>query len=233
MELTPSQRKIIYPSGVPRDPAHCVIDVLRSSHAKSPCRLSVETIINLWENGVPKTVFLDLLRQGLKELVEPLLEWEGPDAMRNLWCNMRRLGGVMSARRAREDAGLARVKGYSEYESDEVEQEDEDGFKLLDVTEQKSSSAWWRDEISGCPSSLEETVMCLIDSGFTPQNCPVLRSKLEKVVKGYVKNYIKSYRIDVPMSASAFIIPGKIISAVAFFTAGGFIPRYPWHSGTG
>ena len=211
MELTPSQKKIAYPSGVTPDPAHCIIDVLRSSHAKSPCRLSVETIINLSENGVPKTAFLDLLRQGIKEMIEPLLEWEGPDAMRNLWCSMRRYGGVMSARRAREDAGRARVKGYSEYESEEIELEDEDGFTILDTTDQQKSSAWWGDEISGCPSSLEETVMCLIDSGFTPQNCPVLRSKLEKVVKGYVKNYIKTYRIDVPMSASAYIIPGKCI----------------------
>lgn len=209
VELTPSQRKIVYPSGVIPDPAHCIIDVLRSSHAKSPCRLSVETIVNLSENGVPKTVFLDLLRQGFKELIEPLLEWEGPDAMRNLWCHMRRCGGVMSARRAREDRGLARVKGYSEYDSDSDENDDEDGFKLLDATEQRSS-AWWRDEISGCPSSLEETAMCFIDSGFTPQNCPVLRSRLEKVIKGYVKNYVKKYRIHVPMSASAFIIPGKM-----------------------
>ena len=232
--LTPSQRKIIYPSGRPLDPAHCIIDVLRSSHCRIPCRLSVETIINLSENGVPKTVFLDLLRQGLEELVEPLLEWEGPDAMRNLWCNMRRLGGVMSARRAREEPGLSRVKGYSEYgpEEDDSELEDEDGFELSDKTEQKSS-AWWRDEISGCPSSLEETVMCLIDSGFTPQNCPVLRRKLERVVKGYVKNYIKSYRINVPMSASAFIVPGKISDVVPLSSfAEGFHPRYPWHFGT-
>jgi RNA-dependent RNA polymerase len=111
---------------------------------------------------VPKTVFLDLLHQGLKELVEPLLEWEGPDAMRSLWCNMRRLGGVLSARRAREEPGLARVKGYSYSEhgpeEDSSELEDEDGF---DTTEEEKSSAWWRDEISGCPSSLEETVMCL------------------------------------------------------------------------
>ena len=158
---------------------------------------------------MPKTVFLGLLRQGMKELVEPLLEWEGPNAMRDLWCNMRRLGGVLSARRAREDAGRARVKGYSEYESEEIELEDEDGFTILDTTDQQKSSAWWGDEISGCPSSLEETVMCLLDSGFTPKNCPVLRSKLEKVVKGYVKNYIKTYRIDVPMSALGYIIPGK------------------------
>ena len=164
-------------------------------------------------------VFLDLLHQGLKELVEPLLVWDGPDAMRNLWCNMCRLGGVMSARRAREEPGLARVKGYSysEHGSEEVGSEDEDDpFDTTEDSEEKSS-AWWRDEISGCPSSLEETVMCLIDSGFTPQNCPILRSKLERVIKTHVKNYIKSYRINVPMSASAFIIPGKISGLIALF----------------
>ena len=209
VELTGSQRKIEYPSGVLLDPAHRVIDILRSSHVRTPCRLSVETIINLSENGVPKTVFLDLLRQGLKELVEPLLEWDGPDAMRNLWCKLCRLGGVMSARRAREEPGLARVKGYShsEHGLEEDDLEDEDDF--FEANEEEKSSAWWRDEISGCPSSIEETVMCLIDSGFTPQNCFILRSKLERVIKGHVKNFIKMYRINVPMSASAFLIPGK------------------------
>jgi hypothetical protein len=136
----------------------------------------------------------------------------------------------MFARRAREEPGLARVKGYSDHGSDEddSELEDEDGFKLLETTEQQSS-AWWRDEISGCPSSLEETVMCLIDSGFTPQNCPILRKKLETVIKGYVKHHIKSYRINVPMSASGFLIPGKIIGVVALCNfAEGFYPRYPW-----
>ena len=232
-ELTKSQRKIVYPSGGLLDPAHRIIDVLRSSHVRTPCRLSVETIVNLSENGVPKKVFLDLLHQGLKAMVEPLLEWDGPDAMRNLWCNMCRLGGVMSARRAREDPGLARVKGYSnsEHGLDEDDSEDDDG--LFDTTEEEKSSAWWRDEISGCPSSLEETIMCLIDSGFTPRDCPTLRTRLERIIKVHVKNYIKSYRIDVPMSASAFLIPGKISGLIVLFNfAEGFYPRYTWHSGT-
>lgn len=239
VELTPSQRKIEYPSlasGVLPDPAHRIIDILRSSHVRTPCRLSVETIINLSENGVPKSVFLNLLHQGLEELVEPLLEWDGPDAMRNLWCRVCRVGGVMSARRAREEPGLARVKGYSytEHGPEEDDSEDEDEIFDTTVTEEEKSSAWWRDEISGCPSSLEETVMCLIDSGFTPKNCPILRSKLERVIKTHVKNFIKAYRINVPMSASAFIVPGKINGLIAFLFnfADRFYPRYTWHSGT-
>lgn len=233
VELTYSQRKIAYPSEGQPDPAHRIIDVLRSSHVRTPCRLSIETIINLSENGVPKTVFLNLLHQGLEELVEPLLQWEGPYAMRNLWCNICRLGGVMSARRAREEPGLARARGYSERGSDEDDL-DEDDLNFSDTTEEEKSSAWWRDEISGCPSSLEETVMCLIDSGFTPQNCPILRTKLERVIQEHVKHHIESYKINVPMSASAFIVPGKIRGLIALFDfAEGFYPRYTWHSGTG
>ena len=132
----------------------------------------------------------------------------------------------MAARRAREDAGLARVKGYSEWQAEEVEGDDEDGFKQLDSVEQ-GSSAWWSDEISGCPSSLEETVMYLIDAGFTPQTCPVLRSKLEKIVKSSVKNYIKAYRIDVPMSASAFLVPGDQF-LILCDTGSSPSFRYPW-----
>ncbi|KAF8913977.1 RNA dependent RNA polymerase-domain-containing protein [Gymnopilus junonius] len=206
--VTPSQRKIQFPGGTSIDRAHRIIDVLRSSHTKSPCRLSVETIMCLADNGVTKKVFLDLLHKGLEELVKPLLDWDSPDSMRELWCNVRRLGGVMAARRAREEAGRARVKGYSEREAEEIEIEDEDGF-TVDITENQSV-AWWSDEISGCPSSLEETIMYMLDSGFTPQECPVLRDKLHKFIKGRIQNYIKSYRIDVPMSASAFLVPDTL-----------------------
>lgn len=157
---------------------------------------------------MPKEAFTDLLKQGLCELVAPLLDWDSEDAMQKLWCNVCRLGGVMAARRARENPGTARAKGFSERDKDEMELEDEEGFSEFDLNEQNRSSAWWGDEISGCPSSLEETIMCMIDSGFVPKECPVLRDKLNKFLKARVRDYVKSYRIDVPMSASGFLIPG-------------------------
>lgn len=210
VEVTPSQRKILFAEDQPADLAHRIIDVLRASHLKAPCRLSVETIICLAENGVGRQVFFELLQKGLKELVEPLLEWNSQEDMRKLWCNVRRLGGVMAARRAREDVGLARVKGYSEKDTEE-EMDDEDGIDNT-ASEQDSSLPWWGDEISGSPSSLAETIMYMLDSGLTPQECPVLRDKLYRFIKGRVSHYIKSYRIDIPMSASAFMIPGKVFA---------------------
>lgn len=50
--------------------------------------------------------------------------------------------------------------------------------------------------------------MYLLDSGFTPQNCAVLKEKLSKVIKTSIASYVKAYRIDVPMSLTAFIVPG-------------------------
>ncbi|KAF9485277.1 hypothetical protein BDN70DRAFT_627571 [Pholiota conissans] len=206
VELTPSQRKIKFLTGCEIDPAHRIIDVLRSSHTKTPCHLSVETIINLASNGVKKEAFCDLLKKGLAELIEPLLDWESPDAMRILWSNVRRLGGVMAARRAREAAGMARVLGYSERDTED-DANDEDAFDIGST--ETVSSAWWGDEISGCPSGLEETVMYMIDAGFTPLECPLLKDKLDKFIRSKMKSYIKNYRIVVPMSASAFLVPDR------------------------
>lgn len=210
VEIAPSQRKIRFQENIEIDPAHRIIDVIRGSHTKTPCRLSVETIINLAHNGVTKKVFLELLQKGLADLVEPLLDWDSPEAMRKLWTNVRRLGGVMGARRAREEAGLARVKGFSEREAEEIEIQDEEDFNPVELAEQRSS-AGWADEVSGCPSSLEETIMYMIDSGLTPKENPLLRDKLDKFIRSRLTIYIKSYRIDVPMSASAFLVPGEIL----------------------
>lgn len=214
IQLTPSQRKIKFAPGTVADPAHRIIDVIRASHMRAPCRLSVEVIVNLAENGVKPEVFSKLLQQSLSDLVDPLLDWVSPNAMRTLWCNVRQLGGVMAARRAREDLGAARALGYSDnITEEENENEDEDGLLDFDLAEQtQRSSAWWGDEASGCPSSLGETIMCLLDSDFTPQETPILRDKLQKFITTRVKEYVRSYRMEVPMSASGFLVPGICFS---------------------
>ncbi|KAF4602055.1 hypothetical protein EYR40_005257 [Pleurotus pulmonarius] len=206
IQLRPSQVKIKHAASARHDLAWQVIDVLRASHSHSPSRLSTETIINLAENGVPAQAFIDLLKASLKATIDPLLQWVGPDAMLDLWCAVAQVGGVMAARLAREKRGEARLQGYSNGEVD-LEMDDEDGLHQFDYTIQQRSTAWWADPISGCPSSLEETVMYLLEVGFTPQKLPVLKEKLEKVIKPAIKRHIQSYRIDVPMSLTAFIIP--------------------------
>ncbi|KAJ7904600.1 RNA dependent RNA polymerase-domain-containing protein [Mycena olivaceomarginata] len=203
--LRPSQIKVKHTCV--EDPTLRTIDLLRSSHAKTQCRLPVETIINLAENGVKPKAFITLVENAMVNSVTPLITWDGDYAMEKLWSAVSRVGGVMSARLARQETVLARVKGYSERDSGELENDEEEEAK-----DQPISTAWWVDQISGCPSSLEETVMHLLDAGFDPQTCSVLRSKLEKIVNGCVDRCIESYRIDLPvgMSAMAFLVPDEL-----------------------
>ncbi|KIJ21861.1 hypothetical protein PAXINDRAFT_95343 [Paxillus involutus ATCC 200175] len=200
--LRPSQIKIKYPTIQPLPDAQITIDVLRSSHLRTPSHLSAETIINLAENQVPHQVFVNLAKENLDAIVDSLLDWDGPDAMFKLWHSVARAGGVVAARMAREAAGEARMRGYF---VKDVEDEDEDD--LDGSIDSPQSAAWWADETSGCPSSLEETVLTLLDAGFTPQECPLLAEKLKAVIKTQVDNYVQRYRLCVPMSCIAWIVP--------------------------
>ncbi|KAG6907743.1 hypothetical protein DXG01_007543 [Tephrocybe rancida] len=200
----PSQIKIRYPPGHhdPLDPTLRIVEVLRLSYMRSPSSISAETIINLAENGVPSSVFIELLKANLHEIVAELTTWEGKDAMYNLWTQVERAGAVLHSRRAREAVGEARARGFASYssESDDADEDDED-------MGQARSTAWWADQTSGCPSSLEETVLVLLDAGFRPQDSPIVREKLKQVVRGAVHNRTVKYRYTLTQSAIAFVVP--------------------------
>ena len=209
--IRPSQIKIRYPPDRERDPAFRTIELLRTSFMRTPGRLSAETIINLAENRVPPSVFVDLLKFQVREVVEGLTTWEGPDAMYKLWTNVERAGAVLFSRRAREVAGEGRIRGFGDHttESDDGGDDDDDDDEVVfDKDLGERSTAWWADQISGCPSTLEETVMVLLDSGFTPQDSPVLRDKLKNVVISKINSATSNYRYNVLQSATAFVIPG-------------------------
>ncbi|KAH7915886.1 RNA dependent RNA polymerase-domain-containing protein [Hygrophoropsis aurantiaca] len=201
--LRDSQIKVAFPTQRPLSAGHLTIDVLRAAHLHTPSRLSAETIINLAENGVPHQVFIDLVKRGLDALVDALLDWDSPDAMYRLWYAVARSGHVFPARLAREAGGEARAKGYSSKDAEDEEDEDEPDEDL----DRPRSAAWWGDEVSGCPSSLEETVMAFLDAGFTPGECPILADKIRHIIRTSVENYVQRYRLDVPMSLIAWIVP--------------------------
>ncbi|KAI9063519.1 hypothetical protein FKP32DRAFT_1571651 [Trametes sanguinea] len=217
--LRPSQLKIKY---TPRpaeeqllhddcDPAWATLDVLRASRMNTPVRLSVETITNLAENGVPHAAFRELFTVDLEERILPLIDFpipEKPQDMQALWYAIARTGSVMLSRVTREAVGIARAAGYvMEDDEDELEDEDDIGLKGLDKALIDSSSAWWEDPVSGLPSRLDETALTLLDSGFMPSRCPVLRAKLREFVKQTIAAFKTRYQFAVPMSCAAFIVP--------------------------
>ncbi|KAI5119272.1 hypothetical protein M0805_008053 [Coniferiporia weirii] len=206
--VRPSQTKIKYAKDEPPDDALLTIDVLRSSKVKTPGRLSAETIICLAENGVEHWTLVKLMLDGLNELVAGLTTWDGRNAMESLFYNVARVGGVMVSRMGRELAGESRAKGFGQIE-DEEDEDDEDDLQI-DLAVHQRSTAWWDDQISGQPSSLQETAMSLIASGFEPRSSPVLAAKLKEVTKMAIETFVKRYKIVVPMSCLAYIVPDPL-----------------------
>lgn len=87
-----SQAKIVYNS--PLDRAHRIFDLLAVSQPSSKVNLSRQSIVNLSYNGVPDTILVNLMVDGLTEEVEPLMKWDGPQAMVALWNTISKLGNV-------------------------------------------------------------------------------------------------------------------------------------------
>lgn len=211
VRLRPSQIKIkLSQDSESIDPAMLTVDILRPGRLTGPARLSTETIVNFTENGVPAQAVFQLMRDTMQEKVDRLTTWNDPASVYELWWNVQQAGGVIMERLSREARGAARAKGYTSRDgishkkgSSSDADEDDD----LDSALQERSLAWWKDPISGCPSSLEETVLVLLDSGFTPDACPVLAAKLREVAKKALTNYVEKFHIDVMMSCKAFMVP--------------------------
>ncbi len=131
-------------SSIINDPTFRTIEVLRTSHMSSPAKLSAEIIINLSENGVGDDVFRNLMRSGLNETAAGLTCWDSgePHAMANLWINVARSGGVITARLARIAAGESRARGFGDREEEDSDGEDEDE-DAMNATSVQRSTAWW------------------------------------------------------------------------------------------
>jgi hypothetical protein len=213
VRIRPSQVKIKYRPDIPRDPAMLILDLLAQSRLKTPVRLSHEVVVNLAANGVPFGVFSELFTAGLSELVQGLMSWDDPY---ELWRTVAVKGGVMGTRIARDAGTESRARGFGERDDEDGDDEDdEDGLMVqAERALQERSTKWWWDEVSGSPSTLEETVLVLLDAGFMPQTCRVLREKLERVVEKKIKKYQRTAKVEVPMSCTAMIVPGACLGSL-------------------
>ncbi|KZP15880.1 hypothetical protein FIBSPDRAFT_934906 [Athelia psychrophila] len=74
--------------------------------------MKLETIANFVENGVPHAVFGMFFREDFKAQVGPFTQWDGPDAMSDLWRYLAHVGDVVTARATRSSTREAKAMGY-------------------------------------------------------------------------------------------------------------------------
>ncbi|KZT02230.1 uncharacterized protein LAESUDRAFT_662372 [Laetiporus sulphureus 93-53] len=200
----PSQQKIRYAElGL----AQLIFDLVSPPRVTAPSRLSKLTIMNLSHNGVPDHLFVDLMREGLQKEMDALTTWSSEQDLLLLWNAVNQVGHVTMSIIRRQASGAARILGFGRAQDREDWEGDDgdDGENLDDILTEKS-----RNESGGEPVSAAAALMELLQAGFHPMKLEQLYEKLRQIVAARLEEFIKEFRIVVPQSAEAFIIPDPI-----------------------
>lgn len=134
------------------DRAHLIFDLLAPSRPSSSITLSAQSIVNIFSNGIPNTVLIHLMEQGLLNEISPLLEWNKPHAMVFLWDAVNKCGKVSGTRTERLASSLNRVlglKGRDWGRDEHSEREDWDDEGELRVDEMPFATFTGRNVHSG------------------------------------------------------------------------------------
>ena len=178
-------------------PAHLIFDLVAPSIVTVKTRLSRLTVVNLAHNGVPRGVFVNLMRENLLRELKPLTQWDPPYAMQLLLYYLDKGTGASSSRLQQFISGAQRVLGQSRKREIGDGPDDELGTLLSKTL------------ASGQPLSLAEEVLHLVKAGFKPTEEFRLFDKLKTIITFIVTEIIKKCHIPIPNSADAFIVPGK------------------------
>ncbi|KAF9071993.1 RNA dependent RNA polymerase-domain-containing protein [Rhodocollybia butyracea] len=197
-----SQSKIEYAS---LDRGKRIFDLLEVSHPSSnnTCFLSQQSVLNLYFNGVPASVFEMLMKEDLENAIRPLMDWTSPHSDVKLFDEIEKSGRVMSKRLQVWSASLSRVLGhsgrYSAAESGELDVDEDQENPRVDV-----------DTAGGAPASLHDCAAGLVKNGFSPTNCKYLQDKLRFIVRNTIDAIVEKCRIALPAGTAigkAFVIP--------------------------
>lgn len=194
-------------------PSHLIFDLVQPSRVSHPARLGKHTIMNLSHNGVPTDILKTLMEDSLENLITPFMQWTGPHAMELLWNAVNTSGRVSLTRLQRQAAGASRALGLSgrfggDEDSDSEDSEDESPASSPASTQSSTSG----DVMAASQDTLAESILRMLQSGFSPLNNLKLYNDLKILVRLSIDSFIKEYRIVMDHSADAFIIPGQYFS---------------------
>lgn len=136
-----------------------------------------------------------------------LATWEGPDALVKLWHAVFDVEHALEGRLRRAISGASRAWGFGEAANNieaELSLDSDDDDDMSDRSISPSP-----DPLSGFPSSLAEQVLSFLQAGFHPESTPILKKKLEILIKGAISDFVEKYHVAIPFSIKGFAIPGK------------------------
>ena len=184
-----------------RSRAYYILDLVGPARLVYPSKLNKQVIINLSSNGVPTSVFANMLEAAVERDFEDLTAWEGEEAMEFLLSNVSRLGGVSGTRSGRRAGTMARILGLRGREMEDIPTSQASDLGLVEEDLE-------RDPLSGPPASLSEKIFDMIIAGFHPLRSELLYDSLKQFTMNLIRTYVFECRIPIPQSCDAFIVPG-------------------------
>ena len=213
------------------DRAHRIFDLLCPSRSSSSIDLSAQSIVNIFSNGVPASVLIQLMEQGLVDEISPLLEWNQPRAMVFLWDAVNKCGSVSGVRTQRLAASLNRVLGLKRRDWGGEENPEREDFDDDPKEDEPFSTFTRRNKHGGgnflpliyahcqtnsfviyllAPLALHEMTVEMIQAGFHPAHNKQLFDKIGYVIQQLVKSSVEKYRIPISESLGAYVVPGRL-----------------------
>ncbi|KAG9019610.1 hypothetical protein FRB90_012456 [Tulasnella sp. 427] len=203
--ITESQVKIKYTDEeLEEDPSRRIFDLLRIAQVKTPVRLSSQPIINFAHNGVPNTVFSELLQESLQDTVDDFLnDWKANNVV-SLW-QMVYKRGVAQLRRERSTKLFERT--FANFWDTEDDDEPTLPSHLSGPLVSSEAPESGPDPNSLWPTGLGEQIVELLESGFTPSSFTHLASLMKRYLKQEVSSMTINCHIPIRRSAEAFAAP--------------------------
>lgn len=201
-----SQKKISLPTPLGR--AHRILELICPSRVVAPSHLNTDAILNLSHNGVPTESVSRLFGEHFKNEIEPLKRWGSFNAMVILAHEIYHLGRIGGLRLQRIAPGNTRALGLAR-DFHREEQLDADVDKDLQLPGKLQPIYSGRCAFSGAPMSIHEGALELLLAGFQPEKLEFLYKKMHSITKLAIDAAAKDFRIAIPQSLEAFILPGK------------------------
>ncbi|KAG9083156.1 hypothetical protein FS749_006259 [Ceratobasidium sp. UAMH 11750] len=195
-------------------PFHYVLDVCSGPFFQHPSSITYEMILCLSARGVSDQLLVELLRKSIENIAsdhEPPRHSHGSHI---LWDSIYNTHRVLQNRlRQVISPEHQRAQGFMSY--------GDDG----EIDPEEAISAKWDvgpDPNSGTPATAQEQILGWLQAGFSPTD-PWVMEKLVYLQEKLMKAAVKKFRITIPKSLRAHIIPdpiGVLDEGEIFFASG-------------